>query len=128
MYSISVRRSVLLRLITSVWALWFGVAFAVPAALPPCPAHGAHMGHHAAAGSEHHRGAPSHESHKACTCLGACCSAPVVAFVLGAPIELPAIRVTTQASRNFFPDASSSRSAVRYSHPYANGPPADITA
>jgi len=131
MYSISVRRSVLLRLITSAWALWFGVVFAVPAALPPCPAHGAHVGHHmatdASPGSAHH-GAPTHESHDACTCLGACCSAPVVAFVLGAPAELPAVRVTTQPSRRRFPDAPSSRSVVRYSHPYANGPPAAITA
>lgn len=131
MYSISVRRSLLPRLITCLWALWFGVVLAVPAAMPPCPAHGAHVGHHmapdAAAGSAHHD-APSHESHEACTCLGACCSAPVVAFVLGSPATLPAVRIITPASRNKFPDAPESRSAVRYAHPYANGPPASIAA
>src|SRR6476469_1435065 len=36
MYSISVHRSVLLRLTTCLWALWFGVVLAVPAALPTC--------------------------------------------------------------------------------------------
>lgn len=133
MYSISVRRSVLLRLTTCLWALWFGIVFAVPGALPPCPAHGAHGahgGHHMAADSatSAHHDAPSHESHEGCTCLGACCSAPVVALALGAPAELPAVRVTTQPSRARFPEAPRSRSVVRYAHPYANGPPASIAA
>jgi hypothetical protein len=116
--------------LTCLWALWFGVVLAVPAALPPCPAHGAHAGHHMtaeAAGSAHH-GAPSHETHEACTCLGDCCSAPVVALILGAPAELPAVRVAMQPSRPRFPDTPESRSAARYAHPFANGPPAAIAA
>jgi len=80
-----------------------------------------------ASGAVHHE-APSHKTHDACTCLGACCSAPVVALVLGAPAELPAVRVTTQESRARFPDAPPSRSAARYAHPFANGPPAPIAA
>src|SRR3954469_7704655 len=131
MYSISVRRSILLRLTTCLWALWFGVVLAVPAALPTCPAHGEHAGHTMAAstapGSVHH-GVPSHQGRRACPCPGACCCAPVVALVVGVPAELPAVRVASQASRPRFPDAPPSRSAVRYSHPYANGPPVAIVA
>lgn len=131
MYSICVRRSAWLRPLTCLWALWFGVVLAVPAALPTCPAHGEHVGHRMEAGATsgglHHQ-APSHETHDACTCLGACCSAPAVALVLGAPAELPAPRVSTQTSRPRFPDAPLSRSAARYAHPFANGPPAAIAA
>jgi len=131
MYSISVRRSILLRLTTCLWALWFGVVLAVPAALPTCPAHGEHAGHAMAAstapGSVHHQ-APSHPSHDACTCLGACCCTPVVALGLGVPAELPAVRVAAQPPRPRFADAPLGRSAVRYSHPYANGPPATSIA
>ena len=81
-----------------------------------------------AAGSSAHHQTPSHETHDACTCLGACCSAPVVALLLGAPAELPAVRVTTQTSHARFPDTPESRSAARYAHPFANGPPAAIAA
>ena len=131
MYSILVRRSVWLRPLTCLWALWFGVVLAVPAALPTCPAHGEHAGHRMEAGATSagvHHHVPSHETHDACTCLGACCSAPAVALVLGTPAELPAVRVSTQTSRPRFPDAPLSRSAARYAHPFANGPPAAIAA
>jgi hypothetical protein len=130
MYCISVRRFVCLRLLTCLWALWFGVVLVEPSALS-CPEHGAHrheMHQHAARGQSAHHGAPSHHANASCTCLGACCCAPMVAAPLAAVTELPAVRVgVTDVDAPAGTDEPNA-STPGYSHPFANGPPASTTA
>ena len=130
MYCIPVRRSICLRLITCLWALWFGVVLVEPAALS-CPEHGTHghqMQQHVGGGERAHHGGQSHHADTTCTCLGACCCAPTVAAPLAAVAELPATRVSIDhVAAPIGPDAPNP-SAPSYSHPFANGPPASTSA
>lgn len=130
MYCIPVRRSVWLRLITCLWALWFGVVLVEPSALS-CPEHGAHghqMQQRAGGGERAHHTSQSHHTNAACTCLGACCCAPTVAAPLAVVAELPATRISIdRVAAPAGPDEPNP-SAPSYSHPFANGPPASTSA
>lgn len=130
MYCISVHRSVWLRLLTGLWALWFGVVLVEPAALS-CPEHGAHghqMQQQAGGGDRSHHGGQSHHAKTTCTCLGACCCAPTVAAPLAAFAELPAARVNVAGDVAPVGPDEPNPSAPSYSHPFANGPPASTSA
>lgn len=130
MYSISVRRSVCLRLLTCLWALWFGVVLVEPAPLS-CPEHGTHghrMQQQAGGGERAHHGSRPHHADATCTCLGACCCAPTVAAPLAAVAELPAARVSLESAGAPAGPDKPNQSAPSYSHPFANGPPASTTA
>jgi hypothetical protein len=134
-----VRRSLALRLVTALWALWFGVVLIEPAAVHAYLGHGEHASHTAhsahpagmahghmdmAPGHDmgsHHSGAPDHDGAK---CIGACCCAPAVTVSLAKIAELPA--AVTVAVRAFIPNGEFAEPIVApaYSHPFANGPPA----
>ena len=128
MYCISVRRSVCLRLLTCLWALWFGVILVEPAALS-CAEHGAHGHHMQQSGPDrtHHGGQP-HHANTSCTCLGACCCAPTVAAPMAPVAELPATLIRVDGAGAPAGLDEPNPSAPSYSHPFANGPPASTTA
>jgi hypothetical protein len=129
MYSLRVRRSVWLRLVTCLWAFWFGVVLVEPAALS-CPMHSSHAGHRmqmpADTADHAQHGTPSHHAHTVCTCLGACCGAPTVAINFGVLPELPVAWVLADGRAPWSHTETRAPSAPRYSHPFANGPPASI--
>jgi len=120
-----------LRLLTCLWAVWFGSVLTAPD-LQSCPTHGEHAMHGAQmpAGA-HHDAQHSHHGNKSssgCTCLGACCCAPTVAPQLGAVAELPPTRITVDAARPLWSNDRAPAPAPRYAHPFANGPPVVLPA
>ena len=120
----------------ALFAAWFPLIMAEPAALHSCPLHG-HMqsvvsaAHdHDAAGAHHaHHGAASETStpsgHGAhCTCLGQCCAV--------SPVALHSARVmlghvaTTARSDSGLPDYHYVPVAAAHVLPFQNGPPATL--
>jgi hypothetical protein len=109
--------------------VWLGAVLIAPASLHPCPMHGNHSEHMAAAQTHvavhgGQPGAPADDSSKPCTCLGTCCTAAAIAVPSLALVELHAVPVRVVAVSAPVRDMAAPVVAPEYSHPFANGPPA----
>ena len=127
---VAMRHTWIARSFAALFAVWFAVSLAEPAALHACAMHGggAVAGHHHAAGphasAAHDQGQPgTHGAPKHCTCLGSCTTSAGSAIVPSADanigtvatysaiVALPAFRARIVTAPPFF-------------LPFANGPPA----
>jgi hypothetical protein len=123
------RRSWFGRVFASLFAFWFAISLAEPAALHSCPMHGTDAANvHAHGAVAHHSSASRHSSsdsdHAArhCTCLGSCCASSANAAVPGTSVS-----VETVAAYSTEPHTPALRAraitAPPFFLPYANGPP-----
>jgi hypothetical protein len=57
-----------------LFAIWFVIVVAEPAALHSCPVHSGHavIAESGPSGAHASHGRPSHERHQQCTCIGTC--------------------------------------------------------
>ncbi len=121
------RRTPWLRALAAVWAVWLQIALLDPGAFDSCPEHAHHavaaqLASHMAHSASHQHGAPmDHHGAHQCTCLGACCCAPVIAAP-ASRVDLPIVATLDQAPAQHDDDGII---AVRraYSLPFSNGPP-----
>ena len=137
-YRSLVQRSVWVRGLIALWSFWITAALSGAPGLQACAQHGGHAadaGHAMDHGHLDHAGHTSHRAHSpgpadashhapcGCPCFGLCCCA-AQAVAPAPPIELaggifvapPAARCTGVAIPGV---------ARAYSHPFANGPPAE---
>jgi hypothetical protein len=117
-------RSVLARILSTVFALWFAVVIGDPGVLHACPEHGAHASHgsHAAhhAAASQHGGAPAHSG--GCTCMGSCCATPVVAPLPGIANFVVSEAIIPAVGQPEYSCAAPAAAAPRLL-PFSNGPP-----
>jgi len=131
-----------MRVVTAVWAVWLGAALSKPMALHPMPMQsaGAMAGMHEMPGMDQTQGGadlgadlvtdhtPPHGSSTDCSriCNG-CCAPPSIApssFATGIESRVLAPRPAIIIEA----DARGPAALPAYSHPFANGPPAESLA
>lgn len=125
------KRSVLTRMVTALWGVWFVAALIGPATLHACPQHEAvthasHAGAHAGmdmSGSGHVPAGQNGLEHK-CNCLTECCAAAVVA---PSQVSVPAAAILV-ARETGVSHCASVAAVARYEHaqPFSNGPPSRV--
>ena len=136
------RRSRWNRTFAAVFAPWFAVVMAEPAALHTCAMHSGHgvptsagvaVSGHAAhsllmehSTTEAGDDAPSvpHDAGKQCTCLGGCCAAAPVATP--AATELSWAPAEIRQQRQELPECGVRATATDHALPFANGPPSRV--
>jgi hypothetical protein len=134
------QRSLFIRIVAAVFALWFAVFTADPVVLHTCPVHdgsgaASHAGHsasasHQMAGMDHgvsessggasHDRAPSHAGVNACQCPGSCCSVAPFALRAFPGIDVPVALELADSGLPPYEYVAVSRSLL---FPFANGPP-----
>ena len=131
------------RPLNALFALWFALVLGDPGVLHACPMHGGHGGSHATVAATTSATASSHDAHAshdasgvaaaaeqsqhpdappACTCVGHCCAASVVAPVP----TVAAVHVPTAAAESRHVSARPSCDVPASPDrllPFANGPP-----
>jgi len=125
------KRSVVSRIVTALWGLWFIAALTGPATLHACPQHAAlmHAGHassHASmhgATAEHHPSQQKGVEHK-CNCLSECCA---VAALAPSTVKLPQSKVTVVHEQSqYTSDCEVSSARKEHAQPFPNGPPSRV--
>jgi hypothetical protein len=119
------RRPLLARFLSSLFALWFAVVVGDPGVLHACPEHGGHAGH-GSAHSAHQRAGGEHGKAPAttggCTCIGSCCAAPSLAPLPEIASFTVSTAIVPAVSTPEYP-ASAPASLPERLLPFANGPP-----
>src|SRR5665213_394464 len=127
------RRSLWVRIVTAIWAVWLGTALATPMAMHPMQMAGQMAGMHGMPGMDQSAGSdvptdhmPSHGSSNDCSCICNCCCVPPaiapsrVATGIETRLVAPQLAVPVNA------DARGPAALPPYSLPFANGPPAEF--
>ena len=133
------RKAWWLRPLAVFTAFWLPLTLGEPGVLHVCEAHGGlphamtpspHGHAHAAAGThaaEHESGKPGHD-HAGCTCLGACSPSGFAAELPSAILDVSFQGVRTSSSAPARDTWRRPGNTPRRLLPFANGPPAGITA
>jgi hypothetical protein len=123
------RRSSFGRAFAALFALWFAISLAEPAALHACPMHGAGSANaHAHSAMSHHAAATEHSlpdsqnAGKHCTCLGSCCASSANAAVPATAVSVEPV-ATYETERQTPTEIARAITASPFFLPYANGPP-----
>ena len=130
---VTMQRSPATRVLAAVFAPWFAIVMAEPAALHQCAMHAGHAVHVAAPAMGHAHGMQAHgddtpahapgedSAARYCTCLGGCCAAAPVAVPVAS--ELSRIPSQVRAVPRPHPVEEVVSAAAEHLLPFANGPP-----